>query len=279
MKNKTTYHFDYGGIGKYMKRYIDSLKDLKNKKIADVPCGDGRTCYLLQQKGAQTVGLDLYPEFYKLKTGEVKFSDLSDILDAKDESFDMLICQEGIEHLPNQLFAMKEFNRVLKPNGKLLITTPSMSHIRSKLSNFFLESDALTRLAPSELDSIWFSDTKKDDLYYGHLFLIGVQQMQSLAHLTGFMVKKRLWTSIGPTSSFLLVFTYPFFIFFNIYCFIHYIRKNKHIPFKQRLQKYLQRIALNLSIKTLICKHIFWVFEKKHTLKETCEKLKKLHRK
>jgi predicted SAM-dependent methyltransferase len=42
----------------------------------------------------------------------------------KTSSVDEIVCINVIEHLPDHLKAMKEFHRVLKPNGRLKITIP-----------------------------------------------------------------------------------------------------------------------------------------------------------
>jgi ubiquinone/menaquinone biosynthesis C-methylase UbiE len=48
----------------------------------------------------------------------------------EDESFDVILCTEVFEHIPDPISAMKEFARIIKPNGKLIITAPfcSMTH-------------------------------------------------------------------------------------------------------------------------------------------------------
>ena len=47
-----------------------------------------------------------------------------------DNSFDCIMCIEVFEHLPNPILAVKEFSRLLKPSGKLIITAPfcSLTH-------------------------------------------------------------------------------------------------------------------------------------------------------
>lgn len=47
-----------------------------------------------------------------------------------DESFDAIMCVEVFEHLPEPLLALKEFSRLLRPNGNLIITAPfcSLTH-------------------------------------------------------------------------------------------------------------------------------------------------------
>ena len=44
-----------------------------------------------------------------------------------DASFDLIICYHILEHIPDDLKAMQELSRVLKPNGICLIQTPFKS--------------------------------------------------------------------------------------------------------------------------------------------------------
>src|SRR5690606_32869096 len=127
--------------------------------------------------------------------------------------FDLVVCQEGIEHFPDQLFVMREFARVLKKSGELLTTTPNVSQLRAKLSHLLTESEYYKRSAPSEMDSVAFSDKhtekQKDELYFGHVFLINLQKLRTLAVFSGLDIQRTFKTAISPTSLFLLPFLYP----------------------------------------------------------------------
>ena len=80
-------------------------------------------------------------------------------LPVEDAFADYLICQEGIEHFSDQLASFKEFNRVLKKGGGLIVTTPNYSSLRAKMSYFLSESERFNSIiAPNELDSIWMSN-------------------------------------------------------------------------------------------------------------------------
>lgn len=41
-----------------------------------------------------------------------------------DNSFDLIICNHLLEHVPDDIAAMKELHRVLKPNGKAILQVP-----------------------------------------------------------------------------------------------------------------------------------------------------------
>lgn len=61
-----------------------------------------------------------------------KLDIISDItkIPEPDNSFDAIICIEVLEHLPNPVLAIKEFARLIKKGGNLIITAPfcSLTH-------------------------------------------------------------------------------------------------------------------------------------------------------
>ena len=72
------------------------------------------------------VGVD-----YKIEGREEKQKDVDVFYDGKlipfpNNSFDSILCTEVLEHVFNIDELLQEFNRVLKKNGKALITTPFM---------------------------------------------------------------------------------------------------------------------------------------------------------
>ena len=72
-------------------------------------------------------------------------SDISSIPEG-DGSFDAIICIEVFEHLPDPLLAIKEFSRLLKKTGHLIITAPFCSlthfapyHYASGFNSYYYE--------------------------------------------------------------------------------------------------------------------------------------------
>ncbi len=262
------------GINKYVVKYIDSLDDIEGKIVVDIPAGDGRASYLFNKKGAIVKALDMYPEFMKAENIEATYADMTEPLPLETESVDYLICQEGIEHVSNHLALLREFNRVLKKGGKLILTTPSMSHLRARLSYFLFESDFWRRMPPTELDNIWFSERESDKLYFGHLFLLGVHHLETLTNLSGFKVCERLKTDMGSSSLILGAIFYPLMLVTSLVTYNLYRKKNDHIPKEVRKRILWKHVKLNLSWKTLFCKHIFWVLEKEYSHDEKMQMLK-----
>ncbi len=55
-----------------------------------------------------------------------------DVYPYENESFDTVLCCELIEHLPTDpMHMMAEINRILKPGGHLLLTTPNLGSLRA----------------------------------------------------------------------------------------------------------------------------------------------------
>lgn len=73
---------------------------------------------------------------------------ISDIckIPESDESFDAILCTEVFEHIPDPISAIKEFSRLLKKEGILIITAPFISgthfspyHFYSGFNRYFYE--------------------------------------------------------------------------------------------------------------------------------------------
>jgi len=252
----------------YVKRYLDGKKkELQNKIILDVPAGSGVTTEILLENGAKVEPFDLFPEYFMLKNIECKRADILDKIPVTDNYADMVICQEGIEHLSDQLKAFKEFNRVLKINGKLLITTPSYSNLASKFSYLLFESETVRHMPPNEIDDIWMSDkTITNEIYHGHIFLIGLQKLRILGKLSGFRIHEIRYSRISKGSLFLFPFFYPLIFISSFLRYFRNIGKHKEVPKSLKIDVYKEQLKINLNPKHLLNKHTFIIFEKEKGL-------------
>ncbi len=64
---------------------------------------------------------------------------VSDIcnIPVKDESFDVVLCTEVLEHVPEPIAAIKELSRILKHNGILLLTAPQRCGVHLAPYHFY----------------------------------------------------------------------------------------------------------------------------------------------
>jgi len=102
--------------------------DLKGKKLLDAGCGTGWFSKAASERGAEVTSMDIGDKL--LSKVAVKCNSkcvIGSIMDIPfdDNTFDIIISSEVIEHVTNPTKAIRELYRVLKPQGTLVLTTPN----------------------------------------------------------------------------------------------------------------------------------------------------------
>jgi SAM-dependent methyltransferase len=263
-----------GSIDKYVLPYIESLPDLVGKTAIDIPSGAGRASYMFAKRGAEVRAFDLYPEFTNVPGIEGEYADLNNGIPVEDNSAAYLICQEGIEHLPDKIALFREFNRVLTAGGTLIVTTPNLSNARGRLWMALVESDSGRRMPVTEIDSLWFTEKETDRLYFGHLFLTTVQHLQTICSITGFKIVERRRTAWSASAVVFGILMYPFLALGSLLAYLAYKGKNAHVDENLRKTIFRDRLKLNLAPQTLFGKHIFWVLRKDKGVADRIAELK-----
>lgn len=248
----------------YVKRWLDArASDLAGKRVIDMPAGNGVTSQILHNYGASVFAFDLFPEYFKLEEIKCHRADIMSGIPLESEFADIAICQEGIEHFSDQLKAFKEFNRVLKSGGKLLITTPSYSNLSSRFSYMLFESETNKRMPPNEIDDIWMEDKSvSEEIYHGHIFLIGLQKLRILAKLAGFKIHETKYVRLSKGSLLLLPFYYPLILVSSYIRYRRNLKKHRDIPYEFKKAVYQEQYKMNISVKNMVNHHTFIVFEK-----------------
>jgi len=98
-------------------------------RVLDSGCGNGVFTAFLSQLGFDAVGIDISGTaigFARQRYQGMRFevASLEDGLPCKPDAFDAVWCTEVLEHLFDVQAALTEINRVLRPNGTLVLTTP-----------------------------------------------------------------------------------------------------------------------------------------------------------
>jgi len=274
------YEDNPSSIKYHMKKYLLANKDFYHgKKVIDFPAGNGVTSGILKEIGANPVAMDLFPEYFEIKDLKCERVNFRDGLPLEKRAADALVCQEGIEHFSDQFEALKEFNRVLKMGGILLVTTPNYSNLRAKLSYLLSESERfISKMPPNELDSIWMSKQEiTSEIYFGHIFLIGIQKLRTLAKLSGFKIKKVHFTRAKPTSLLLFPFYYPFILLANWIAFKKSMTKNKGLDDRTKKEVYgeIYKLAINPGI--LVGSHLMVEFIKEYETEDFAQILLSKH--
>lgn len=259
------YEDDPVSIKYHVKKFVvENHDEFRNKIVIDAPAGSGVTSRILKEAGASVHAFDLFPEYFKVEGLTCIRANIMEGLPVSDGFADTLLCQEGIEHFSDQYRVFLEFNRVIKKHGSLIITTPNNSNLQARLSYFLFESEYyLKMMPPNEIDSIWMAEPSvSKEIYLGHIFLIGIQRLRLLAKLSGFRIKRFIFTKATNTSLVLLPIAYPFLWLTNWWTIRNYIRRDNRLPGTSREEIYREIMRLNLNVRLLVDKHLFVEFEK-----------------
>ncbi|MEW6409285.1 MAG: class I SAM-dependent methyltransferase [Nitrospirota bacterium] len=117
-----------------------------NKKghLLDAAAGEGALSIPLSEMGFKVISCDLY-KWDRLHVPFVN-ADLNQHLPFKDMIFDYIVCAESLQYLENQHIAFREFERILKKGGHLIISVPNILNIRSRL--YFLRRGYFQNFKP-----------------------------------------------------------------------------------------------------------------------------------
>lgn len=139
-------------------RYVFARQLVSGLDVLDAACGEGYGSALLADSAKAVTGVDVShaaiahaQQRYIADNLEFQAADCLD-LPFRDDQFDCIVSFETLEHLDDQEGLMKEFRRVLKPQGFLLISSPDKKIYtdRQKNQNEFhvreLYRDELERL-------------------------------------------------------------------------------------------------------------------------------------
>ena len=115
----------------HIHRYAIACELVSNKKVLDIACGEGYGSYLMTVNASSVTGIDINPLVIEKAREKYKKSNLeflqgnAEEIPVLDQSFDIVVSFETIEHLENHYLLLKEIKRVLKPDGVLIISTPN----------------------------------------------------------------------------------------------------------------------------------------------------------
>lgn len=107
------------------------------KRVLDAAAGNGYLTEWLLSRGATVTPFDISSEDWRVPSVQCCYSDFDQGLDADDNYFDVSVSIETIEHLENPFHFIRELGRVTKPNGAIIITTPNVHSIRSRIKYLF----------------------------------------------------------------------------------------------------------------------------------------------
>jgi 2-polyprenyl-3-methyl-5-hydroxy-6-metoxy-1,4-benzoquinol methylase len=170
-------------------RSFDALA-LRGASVLDAPCGDGSLAATLRAAGHDAHGVDINGNGAALLGAAYRDADLNGRLPFDDQSFDVVFSIEGIEHLTDRYRFLRELRRVLRPEGTLILTTPNIVNLRSRVrffgSGFYhRDSRPLREAAPTP---------------FHHIGLATLADLRYALHTSGFRLTGVKHTHIKPVS-------------------------------------------------------------------------------
>jgi 2-polyprenyl-3-methyl-5-hydroxy-6-metoxy-1,4-benzoquinol methylase len=173
--------------------FLQAVRGRSHVSALDVGCGDGYHLFVfntnkgirekvsfrgvdisgLQVEYARRVALGMGFENVQFEAGSAEH------LGFPDESFDIVLCSDVVEHLENPETCFAEIRRVLKSGGTAIITTPNPSSMMIKLAGVLRNAGLLAKT----------QDLEADPQDGGHISLQGLNEWIQMAKKTGFEVR------------------------------------------------------------------------------------------
>lgn len=189
---------------------FDSLPKAAN--IVDMGCGSGVLAHKLLQRGFTNISLiDIhdYRSFESIAPLPFYKKNLNfDTLPFADMSQDFIAAASLIEHLENPFFFVRECHRVLKPGGRLLITTyigwnllSRLLFLRRGIIEGYLGSNNHISFLPKNIFKWLFRDFEEEKVWFhqrNRFYILGCRvpllfpRSERWAQVGGYTFRKKL---------------------------------------------------------------------------------------
>lgn len=125
-----------------LRKVIELASKLSATSVLDIGCGRGTLIQALRaaSPSAKYVGIEIADSLGALagtKGIEVVKHDVSQRLPFEDETYDLVLFGEVIEHLFDPDYTLDEIHRILKRSGTLIVTTPNLASWLNRLVLLF----------------------------------------------------------------------------------------------------------------------------------------------
>ena len=129
--------------------FYDFLKIDKfiSKEVVEIGCGPAELAHIIESNHEINVKLiDILDQRIFLKKKNISLVDCSkNTIPLEDNSQDLVLCTQVLEHIPNISHIINEIYRILKPGGELICAFPNFSNIQQRLA--FLKTGNVRRIS------------------------------------------------------------------------------------------------------------------------------------
>lgn len=120
---------------------MEKAKIGSGSRVLDIGCGPGNSTKILSEIGADIIGIDFSQEMVDIASANYpnltfKYADAESIPE-DDDTFDVVIANYVVHHLPDPVKVFSEIARVLKPNGRFAFVVWGPAEEQSSFGAFF----------------------------------------------------------------------------------------------------------------------------------------------
>lgn len=166
-------------------------------RILDVGCYDGTIAKRLEQNGNKVVGIDIAASAVKLAKSKKIDAYVWNLeegdLPKKFGKFDVVVAGEIIEHIFDTDGFIRKIGKVLRPGGRLVMSTPNLACLGCRISLVIGKTP-------------WMIKNGLEGLKSGHIRYFTIQTLTELLTKNGFVVGTMSSDSIGFGQSFTIPF-------------------------------------------------------------------------
>src|ERR671924_2126867 len=202
----------------------------RGKRLLDLSCGEGATAHMLSDGGAFVVATEI-GRIVGLGEGIlcVAGGDLNDPLPFKSACFDGINLTEVIEHIEHQAQLIREMSRVVKEHGVVVISTPNVLNVLSRLRFLF------TGFLRGRARPVHYSRTPK---VAPNIYLLHFYELYYLLFHYGFEIEEVHSTRVKLAPVFFTAFLYPFMWLFSLEAVIRAEKDPVQKKYNWRILKY-----------------------------------------
>jgi SAM-dependent methyltransferase len=124
LRRLDTQHFWFTGRRQLLLDWLTRARPARRGLVLDSGCGTGRNIAAVRALGFTTIGMDAAREFAPDATSSAWLQGDVTAIPCRDACVDVVLMLDVLEHT-DDLLALKEAARVLRPSGLLLVTVPA----------------------------------------------------------------------------------------------------------------------------------------------------------
>lgn len=222
---------------------IRELLALGPGHLLDVPSGPGYLVRDLQQHGFTGVAGEIVTDLHCFDDVAYVAVDMVGKFPFDDATFDYVVSIEGIEHIADPFGFLAEVRRVLKPTGRLVLTTPNVGCLESRW-RFLLSGFHQMEAGPIPVDS--------PNIFFEHINPMTLSQLVFACRSQGLAVERLLTSRHRRGARWLRALLLPLIR----QSVARECRKRTESPERQRANEELKKLLLSpenlLGVHTII---------------------------